>query len=106
MTVTRDQVSEYLQQLVEVEEVSALGGDRWMLNEGTRMAGERIGAAIEDAFRKDPYRVSVKALEIRDKVHLEESFLDAVFEKLISENRMQKFPGGRLILPGFVPHIP
>ena len=106
MTVTRDQVSEYLQQLVEVEEVSALGGDRWMLNEGTRMAGERIGAAIEDAFRKDPYRVSVKALEIRDKVHLEESFLDAVFEKLISENRLQKLPGGRLILPGFVPPIP
>ena len=57
MTVTQDQVSQYLQELAEAGDLKALPGDRWLVQEGIRMAGERITGAIEAAFREDPYRV-------------------------------------------------
>jgi len=106
MTVTQDQVAEYLQELVTSGEISALPGNRWLVQEGIRMAGERITGAIENAFREDPYRVSVKALEIRDAVRLEEVFLDAVYQQLVDEGRLDRLRGGRLSLPGYEPTIP
>ena len=106
MTVTQDQVSQYLQELAEAGDLKALPGDRWLVREGIRMAGERITGAIEAAFREDPYRVSVKALEIRDALRLEETFLEAVYQQLVEEERVHRLRGGRLSLPGYEPPIP
>lgn len=106
MTVTQDQVSQYLQELAEAGDLKALPGDRWLVQEGIRMAGERITGAIEAAFREDPYRVSVKALEIRDALRLEETFLEAVYQQLVEEERVHRLRGGRLSLPGYEPPIP
>ena len=106
MTVTQDQVSQYLQELAEAGDLKALPGDRWLVQEGIRMAGERITGAIEAAFREDPYRVSVKALEIRDVLRLEETFLEAVYQQLVEEERVHRLRGGRLSLPGYEPPIP
>ena len=106
MTVTQDQVSQYLQELAEAGDLKALPGDRWLVQEGIRMAGERITGAIEAAFREDPYRVSVKALEIRDALRLEETFLEAVYQQLVEEERIHRLRGGRLSLPGYEPPIP
>ena len=106
MTVTQDQVSQYLQELAEAGDLKALPGDRWLVQEGIRMAGERITGAIEAAFREDPYRVSVKALEIRDALRLEETFLEAVYQQLVEDERIHRLRGGRLSLPGYEPPIP
>ena len=106
MTITQDQVSQYLQELAEAGDLKALPGDRWLVREGIRMAGERITGAIEAAFREDPYRVSVKALEIRDALRLEETFLEAVYQQLVEEERVHRLRGGRLSLPGYEPPIP
>jgi len=106
MTITQEQVSQYLQELAEAGDLKALPGDRWLVQEGIRMAGERITGAIEAAFREDPYRVSVKALEIRDALRLEETFLEAVYQQLVEEERIHRLRGGRLSLPGYEPPIP
>ena len=106
MTITQEQVSQYLQELTEAGDLKALPGDRWLVQEGIRMAGERITGAIEAAFREDPYRVSVKALEIRDALRLEETFLEAVYQQLVEEERVHRLRGGRLSLPGYEPPIP
>ena len=106
MTITQEQVSQYLQELTESGDLKALPGDRWLVLEGIRMAGERITGAIEAAFREDPYRVSVKALEIRDALRLEETFLEAVYQQLVEEERIHRLRGGRLSLPGYEPPIP
>ena len=106
MTITQEQVSQYLQELTEAGDLKALPGDRWLVQEGIRMAGERISGAIEAAFREDPYRVSVKALEIRDALRLEETFLEAVYQQLVEEERVHRLRGGRLSLPGYEPPIP
>ncbi len=106
MTITQEQVSQYLQELTEAGDLKALPGDRWLVQEGVRMAGERITGAIEAAFREDPYRVSVKALEIRDALRLEETFLEAVYQQLVEEERVHRLRGGRLSLPGYEPPIP
>ena len=106
MTITQEQVSQYLQELTESGDLKALPGDRWLVQEGIRMAGERITGAIEAAFREDPYRVSVKALEIRDALRLEETFLEAVYQQLVEEERIHRLRGGRLSLPGYEPPIP
>ena len=106
MTITQEQVSQYLQELAEAGDLKALPGDRWLVLEGIRMAGERITGAIEAAFREDPYRVSVKALEIRDALRLEETFLEAVYQQLVEEERIHRLRGGRLSLPGYEPPIP
>ncbi|MGB1071132.1 MAG: selenocysteine-specific translation elongation factor [Planctomycetota bacterium] len=106
MTITQEQVSQYLQELAEAGDLKALPGDRWLVQEGIRMAGERITGAIEAAFREDPYRVSVKALEIRDALRLEETFLEAVYQQLVGEERVHRLRGGRLSLPGYEPPIP
>ena len=106
MTITQEQVSQYLQELTESGDLKALPGDRWLVQEGIRMAGERITGAIEAAFREDPYRVSVKALEIRDALRLEETFLEAVYQQLVEDERIHRLRGGRLSLPGYEPPIP
>lgn len=106
MTITQEQVSQYLQELAEAGDLKALPGDRWLVQEGIRMAGERITGAIEAAFREDPYRVSVKALEIRDALRLEETFLEAVYQQLVEDERIHRLRGGRLSLPGYEPPIP
>ena len=106
MTITQEQVSQYLQELTEAGDLKALPSDRWLVQEGIRMAGERITGAIEAAFREDPYRVSVKALEIRDALRLEETFLEAVYQQLVEEERIHRLRGGRLSLPGYEPPIP
>lgn len=106
MTVTQDQVDAYLQELSEAGDIIRLTGDRCLIQEGVRMAGERIVGAIEEAFRQDPYRVSVKALEIRDALRLEDAFLDAVYEQLVEKGRLERLRGGRLSLPGYEPPIP
>lgn len=106
MTITQEQVSQYLQELTEAGDLKALPGDRWLVQEGIRMAGERITGAIEAAFREDPYRVSVKALEIRDALRLEDTFLEAVYQQLVEEERVHRLRGGRLSLPGYEPPIP
>ena len=106
MTITQEQVSQYLQELTEAGDLKALPGERWLVQEGVRMAGERITGAIEAAFREDPYRVSVKALEIRDALRLEETFLEAVYQQLVEEERIHRLRGGRLSLPGYEPPIP
>ena len=95
-----------MQELAEAGDLKALPGDRWLVREGIRMAGERITGAIEAAFREDPYRVSVKALEIRDALRLEETFLEAVYQQLVEEERVHRLRGGRLSLPGYEPPIP
>jgi selenocysteine-specific elongation factor len=106
MTITQEQVAAYLQELADSGDVQALSGDRWLVHEGIRMAAERITGAIESAFREDPYRVSVKALEIRDALRLEEAFLDAVYQQLVEDGRVERLRGGRLSLPGYEPPIP
>ncbi|OUU23209.1 MAG: selenocysteine-specific translation elongation factor [Planctomycetia bacterium TMED53] len=106
MTVTQEQVAEYLEELASAGEVTSLQGGRWLVQEGMRMAGERITGAIETVFRQDPYRVSVKALEIRDALRLEDGFLEAVYESLVAEGRLDRLRGGRLSIPDFEPPIP
>lgn len=106
MTITHEQVNGYLKELAQSGDIQELPGDRWLVQEGIRMAGERITGAIENAFRNDPYRVSVKALEIRDALRLEEAFLEAVYQQLVEDGRLNRLRGGRLSLPGYEPPIP
>ncbi|MGE4618211.1 MAG: selenocysteine-specific translation elongation factor [Planctomycetota bacterium] len=104
--MTREEVETYLQQLQDREEIVSISTGKWVVKSGLDRGGSRVMDAIEHAYREDPYRISVKLLEIRDRTRLSDRFLESVVEQLENKKQIEKIRGGRVMLPGWEPDLP
>jgi selenocysteine-specific elongation factor len=104
--MTREEIETHLQSLQKRDEIRTISDGKWVARSGLARGGDRIIDALEHAYREDPYRISVKLLEIRDRTHLTDRFLESVVEQLESNQQIERIRGGRVMLPGWEPDLP
>ncbi|MFQ5654577.1 MAG: selenocysteine-specific translation elongation factor [Planctomycetota bacterium] len=73
---------------------------RWLAREGVELGSKRVLNALEDCFHRDPYRLHVPKLEVRNAVRLEGEFCEALLSHLDRQGEIRLLRGGRLALPG------
>lgn len=104
--MTREELETHLQALQQSDKILTISDGKWVVRSGLKRGGDRIIDAIERAYREDPYRISVKLLEIRDRTRLSGRFLESVVEQLEDEQKIERIRGGRVMLPGWEPDLP
>ncbi len=89
--------------LTSLEEQGAIvpaRGGHWFPGEGLGRARQRVLAGLDSCFRRNPYRVHVPKLEVRDEARLEGEYFEALLVKLDSEGVIESLRGGKVGLPG------
>ncbi|MGE4631410.1 MAG: selenocysteine-specific translation elongation factor [Planctomycetota bacterium] len=104
--MTREEIETHLQSLQNSDEIRTISDGKWVARSGLKRGGDRIIDALERAYREDPYRISVKLLEIRDRTRLSDRFLESVVEQLERDQKIERIRGGRVMLPGWEPDLP
>jgi selenocysteine-specific elongation factor len=72
------------------------GGGSWFSAEGLGRARARLLAALDACFRRDPYRVHVPKLELRDEARFEGEFFEALLVQLGETGAIENVRGGRV----------
>ena len=101
--MTTEDVANSLDSLQQSGVIEPTSDGKWALREGLERGAERVLDALDHAYREDPYRISVKVLEIRDRTRLVDAFLDKVIEDLVAGGKIEKIRGGRILQPGREP---
>ncbi|MEC9475720.1 MAG: selenocysteine-specific translation elongation factor [Planctomycetota bacterium] len=104
--MTREELETHLQALQQSDRILSISDGKWVVTSGLKRAGDRIIDAMERAYREDPYRISVKLLEIRDRTRLSDRFLESVVEQLEEKQQIERIRGGRVMIPGWEPNLP
>jgi selenocysteine-specific elongation factor len=103
--MTTEDVANSLDSLQQSGVIEPTSDGKWALREGLERGAERVLDALDHAYREDPYRISVKVLEIRDRTRLVDAFLDKVIEDLAAGGKIEKIRGGRILQPGREPEF-
>ena len=103
--MTTEDVANSLDSLQQSGVIEPTSDGKWALREGLERGAERVLDALDHAYREDPYRISVKVLEIRDRTRLVDAFLDKVIEDLVAGGKIEKIRGGRILQPGREPEF-
>jgi selenocysteine-specific elongation factor len=103
--MTAEDVASCLDQLQESGQIDAVSNGKWVLREGLERGGQRVLDALDHSYREDPYRISVKVLEIRDRTRLGDHFLEKVTDDLAASGKIEKMRGGRILQPGREPQF-
>ena len=103
--MTAEDVASCLDQLQEDGQIDAVSNGKWVLREGLERGGQRVLDALDHSYREDPYRISVKVLEIRDRTRLGDHFLEKVTDDLAASGKIEKMRGGRILQPGREPQF-
>ncbi|MEE2857827.1 MAG: selenocysteine-specific translation elongation factor [Planctomycetota bacterium] len=103
--MTTEDVANSLSSLQQAGVIEPTSDGKWALREGLERGAERVLDALDHAYREDPYRISVKVLEIRDRTRLVDAFLDKVIEDLAAGGKIEKIRGGRILQPGREPEF-
>ncbi len=75
-------------------------GGHWFSGEGLERARARVLGALDACCRKNPYRIHVPKLEIRDEARLEGEYFESLLVRLDEEGVIESLRGGRVGLPG------
>jgi len=103
--MSTEDVANSLDSLQQSGVIEPTSDGKWALREGLERGAERVLDALDHAYREDPYRISVKVLEIRDRTRLVDAFLDKVIEDLVAGGKIEKIRGGRILQPGREPEF-
>ena len=89
--------------LASLEEQGAIvpaRGGQWFPGEGLARARQRMLSALDACYRRNPYRVHIPKLEVRDEARLEGDYFEALLVQLDGEGVIENLRGGRVGLPG------
>lgn len=103
--MTAEDVGRCLDQLQQDGQIELVSNGKWVLRVGLERGGQRVLDALDHSYREDPYRISVKVLEIRDRTRLSDQFLDKVTDDLAAAGKIEKMRGGRILQPGREPEF-
>ncbi|MEE8141787.1 MAG: selenocysteine-specific translation elongation factor [Planctomycetota bacterium] len=70
----------------------------WFARDGVRLGEKRVIDALDRCYQRDPYRMHVPKLEVREAARLEGEFYEGLLEILVEEQKIQLLRGGRLSL--------
>jgi len=105
VAMTREDVNACLATLQSEGKIVTVSDGKWVLGEGLEAGGKRVLDALDHAYREDPYRISVKVLEIKDRTRLGDAFLDKVTDDLAASGKIEKMRGGRILQPDRQPEF-
>ncbi len=100
IAIPESELRPILASLEEQGAIVAATGGPWFPAEGLERARRRVLAAIDGCYRRNPYRVHVSKLEVRDECRLEGEYYEALLSFLGEAGVIENLRGGRLGLPG------
>ncbi|MFN0056977.1 MAG: selenocysteine-specific translation elongation factor [Planctomycetota bacterium] len=80
--------------------VPVKGVQQYLSRTGLELAGKRIEGALDECYRKSPYRIHVPKVEVLDACRLDAEFCEHCLANLASRGVVRLERGGRLSLPG------
>ena len=98
--IAEAELREILASLEEQGAIVPARGGNWFPGEGLTRARQRVLTGLDACFRRNPYRVHVPKLEVRDEARLEGEYFEALLVQLDSEGVIESLRGGKVGLPG------